>query len=1194
MANERLHLSPAELNSLSKAFSGFNEKTIRRGKAYFDYGNVKKLIVQRLDSGLTVIAKVKGTSTYTVSCEYESSDDGWIASCSCPVGYECKHIVAVLLSIQAAATRGDDAQPVVIGMSPPETASGNAFETRIQAALGRPLSKSELNFARLFTRLWHNGRMNPNVLDWYKFEKFATLEGEFCRWNDIGVFNQCVRTVTREYPASPLELWQCVAFAFERIKVPIPDFMIPVTDTSGIGEKMRRIERAREIETWKANFTHMEKSFEAVAAASVSLSKSNAPTPLHDVRVTFDGQQIGWLFQSAPGACWELAKPKHLKEWFARLGAGDESIPPAFAKLIHAYIAAHASGSSYLNMSLSFNAHSIYGSECQRFLHHLLTSPSLRGLLADRSGRPVDATPVDLQWRLAPDPEKPGYARASLHTPSGRLAPRATQLTHLGDTLYYDARAATSYRLPPRLEGTPDMTTASIPLEALHNADALRVLSRLRATVENLDLPALQTLPFHPVLRCSCPQPPDGKTLCGIFNVKLHARTADGASARAYSTEGWSPLQLPEGSPLCEADMSPCAPAIQHLRAFKLKPPCSAYSYTNDAGAWERTISKAFPDEFAAWADTARELGIALECDPLLAGFLANPEKMRVEIHLDDTDSGIDWFDLRLTLTPEDTTLTPDEIQLLLHARGRFVYLPGKGYRRAAVELTAQQSQHLEDLGLDPAALTPAHRQRVHTLQVATDHILGLLPEQHARRLRDRSDALHALPPPPLPGNLLATLRPYQAEGYHFLAHLAANGLGGILADDMGLGKTVQTLAWLLHLTQTIPAPRVLIICPKSVVPNWHNETARFAPALTPALTIHNYAQLRLNAPRLKKTRWDAVILDEGQNIKNPASLTAKAARDLPSAHRLILTGTPVENSTLDLWSLFAFAMPGLLGTQAAFKRTCDGRKDPHALTRLARRVTPFMLRRTKAQVATELPPRIEEDLPVELEPAQQKLYDAELKRARQMLLDITDARDFDAQRFNILTSLLRLRQICCHPALLGEKFDATPAAKTEALLEQLEPILAAGHKCLVFSQFATLLGILSKTLTDRGIGHLTLTGKTENRQTLVDRFQAPSTEPVFLLSLKAAGTGLNLTAASYVILLDPWWNPAAEAQAIDRTHRIGQTSQVVAYRLIAQNTVEEKIRRLQQEKAALASAIVREENLATVLNLDDLRNILQ
>jgi SNF2 family DNA or RNA helicase len=532
-----------------------------------------------------------------------------------------------------------------------------------------------------------------------------------------------------------------------------------------------------------------------------------------------------------------------------------------------------------------------------------------------------------------------------------------------------------------------------------------------------------------------------------------------------------------------------------------------------------------------------------------------------------------------------------------------------------------------------------------------------------AARLRDRSAALRALPPPALPAGLRASLRPYQLEGYHFLAHLASQGLGGVLADDMGLGKTLQTLAWLLWLADRAAAEgrpfRALVVAPKSVVPNWAVEAGRFAPTLTTARSIPgndlpdtaqilviNYVQLRLRAPELSALSWDAVVLDEGQNIKNPGSATARAARDLKARHRLVLTGTPIENRLLDLWSLVAFAQPGLLGSQASFQRLYNDKEDPSgARSRLATRVRPFLLRRTKGQVARDLPARIEEEIGCELEGAQRALYEAELKRARQLLLKVGDNRQFDAQRFNILQSLLRLRQICCDPRLIGhntvdpveqvvgkkrgrpskksaaatssssvasavtststddaaavidttdEDAPARPSsAKLDALLDTVEPLVAEGHRVLVFSQFVSMLELIRTELAVRGIGHLLLTGQTENRQALVDKFQAADGPPVFLLSLKAAGSGLNLTAASYVILYDPWWNPAVEAQAIDRTHRIGQKSTVMAYRLIAKNTVEEKIRALQREKSELAAAVVQEESLATVMDLDSLRRIL-
>ncbi|CAM3133346.1 DEAD/DEAH box helicase [Rariglobus hedericola] len=436
----------------------------------------------------------------------------------------------------------------------------------------------------------------------------------------------------------------------------------------------------------------------------------------------------------------------------------------------------------------------------------------------------------------------------------------------------------------------------------------------------------------------------------------------------------------------------------------------------------------------------------------------------------------------------------------------------------------------------------------------------------------------------------------------------------------MGLGKTVQTLAWLLHLSarsrerQRVDADvqpfRALIVCPKSVTHGWLAETARFAPDLGiaafntdgksataavtkgPQLLVANYTQLRLHAAAFRAQAWDVVVLDEGQFIKNPGSQVAVSARSLRAKHRVVLTGTPIENRLADLWSLFAFAQPGLLGDQATFRRQYN-ETDPQALARLHRRVRHFLLRRTKAQAAPDLPSRTEDEIIVELEGEQRRLYDAELKRARSHLLGVETTKALDAVRFHVLASLLRLRQICCHPALVDPVHAELPSAKLEALLERVEELAEEGHQVLVFSQFVGMLEIIRDRLVGAGIGHLMLTGATENRSDLVNTFQTDPTKTVFLLSLKAAGFGLNLTAASYAILYDPWWNPAAEAQAIDRIHRIGQTKPVIAYRLLAEHTVEEKIRLLQREKAALASAVVQEESLATVMDLDSLKRIL-
>ncbi|NDA67632.1 MAG: DEAD/DEAH box helicase [Verrucomicrobia bacterium] len=437
------------------------------------------------------------------------------------------------------------------------------------------------------------------------------------------------------------------------------------------------------------------------------------------------------------------------------------------------------------------------------------------------------------------------------------------------------------------------------------------------------------------------------------------------------------------------------------------------------------------------------------------------------------------------------------------------------------------------------------------------------------------------------------------------------------LADDMGLGKTLQTLAWLLWLRTPSAPPQTpdagprplpsLVVCPKSVTDNWRAEVERFAPGLRvkvwsgtaaedlPALTgtadlhVLNYTQLRLVGESLARTDFQAVILDEGQYIKNPSSQTAQIARALRAEHRLVLSGTPIENRLLDLWSLMSFAMPGVLGSRAQFTQLYDAKEDPHARRRLSARVRPFLLRRTKSQVARDLPDRVEEDLYCEIEGEQKTLYRAELKRAQQMLLKVSTQKQLNQDRFHFLTSLLRLRQICCHPRLVKADSKAE-SAKLEALLDQLEPLMDEGHKVLVFSQFVSLLDLLKVALAEKGWPVHYLAGDTENRGAVVRDFQAQPGGSVFLISLKAGGFGLNLTAASYVVLFDPWWNPAVEAQAIDRTHRIGQTHKVIAYRLLIKDSIEEKIRALQKTKRALAEDVLGEEKFAQALTLDDLR----
>jgi SNF2 family DNA or RNA helicase len=358
---------------------------------------------------------------------------------------------------------------------------------------------------------------------------------------------------------------------------------------------------------------------------------------------------------------------------------------------------------------------------------------------------------------------------------------------------------------------------------------------------------------------------------------------------------------------------------------------------------------------------------------------------------------------------------------------------------------------------------------------------------------------------------------------------------------------------------------------------------------------LTTYGTLRRDILKLKEFVFDYAILDEAQAVKNASSESAKAVRLLKAKHRLALSGTPVENHLGELWSLFEFLNPGLLGSASVFREGAGGRAiDADARRLLSRALRPFILRRTKEQVAPDLPEKLEQTLYVELEPPQRKLYDELRNHYRRSLLPTVEREGINKSKIQVLEALLRLRQAACHPALVNNEMADAASAKLDALLPQLEEVLDEGHKTLVFSQFTSLLALVKKRLDGAGIVYEYLDGRTRNRAAKVERFQTDPDCKLFLISLKAGGLGLNLTAAEYVFLLDPWWNPAVEAQAIDRAHRIGQTRRVFAYRLIARDTVEEKVLQLQRSKRQLADAIITADNaLIRDLGREDLELLL-
>lgn len=485
-------------------------------------------------------------------------------------------------------------------------------------------------------------------------------------------------------------------------------------------------------------------------------------------------------------------------------------------------------------------------------------------------------------------------------------------------------------------------------------------------------------------------------------------------------------------------------------------------------------------------------------------------------------------------------------------------------------------------------------------------------------RWHARLESFRGLDAEPEPKTFRGELRPYQREGLGWFRFLRDLGFGGCLADDMGLGKTVQVLAMLeeRRLAGGERKPS-LVVAPKSLTFNWRAEAARFTPDLSVLdytgiertklakkvfdhdLVVTTYGTLRQDAAFFKDVEFDYVILDEAQAIKNPASQIAKAARLLRAEHKLVLSGTPVENHLGELWSLFEFLNPGMLGRSSIFRELFAGKAqlapDEERRKLLGRALRPFFLRRTKEQVLRDLPEKSEQILWCELDERERQDYDALATHFRASLLAPGGGDELSGEtRFHVLEALLRLRQASCHPGLLDKTRAGGESAKLEVLVPLLEEVVESEHKALVFSQFTSFLSIVRTRLDAAKIDYAYLDGQTNDRQAQVERFQNDPQCKLFLVSLKAGGFGLNLTAADYVFLLDPWWNPAAEAQAIDRAHRLGQTRNVMAYRLIARGTVEERVLELQSKKRALAEAILTEDNaLLRDLTRDDLARLL-
>ncbi len=1157
-------ISAAARVSAHKFLRAFPPTTARKGMAYFVGDAVQA--IKPLAQADSFSAEVTGARCHRTVLAYEGSRSKWVEQCSCGTAAQCRHAYALMKALLVAPVRpNEDEAKATPATEPSKSLAPSPFAKELEVHLRRKLSAEEVAYLKALSTVYSNAQKNGGLLtdDWEAlgFKIAGTTRDRGAIWP--------------AFPETEREFWLYLAVYLQDRDLGVPVFMEPVSDPEPVRERVEQWKRTREIERWKKLLSHLHEDVPV------------APPRALDLRLRFGQTAIQIEWRRAGDADFVPIKAAQYKA-LANVPANE--CTPEAALLCHWFVERAEFG---LEPVLRYAE-----SDAQSILNEVLRVPWISSSLVAEDGRPLKRPEAPLQWRLVVPTDESGDYSLRLMEPESVPAGPFLFIGQGSPTLYVTSTAiwtgpeVDARALDPGAE-------VSIPATAIESGHGVRFLRRLGVELPSRLLEKIRTVEVRPRIRCDI-QPTWAGAKEESCILEALATSDDEHLKMDFTPDGWRAQG--EGQPT-DAGIYYDRTALSAIPVL-LEP--LGLKWDEHRSHWHFKVTKKFADTFSAWLKS-----LPPEVPVELGGELASFQKDAVagSVRLDIQEAGMDWFDLRVVLDVSETELTKEELKLLLDARGGWVRLGTKGWRRLEFQLTGNDDEQLARLGLSASDLS-SEPQRLHALQLADKAARRFLPEDQCDQIERRVAELQARVVPDVPACIRADLRPYQKDGFHFLAYLKENNFGGVLADDMGLGKTLQTLTWLAWLRELPGAEALrpsLVVCPKSVSDNWRAESERFYPGLrvrvwggtqlsalpkqTASADLHviNYAQLRSIGQVLTQVKFLAVILDEGQFIKNPSSATAQLARSLNGAHRLVLSGTPIENRLLDLWSLMSFAMPGALGSRAQFAKLYDSKEDPHARRRLSARVRPFVLRRTKNQVATDLPDRIEEDLYCELEGEQHTLYRAELKRAQQMLLHLSTQKQLSQERFHVLTSLMRLRQICCHPRLVKPESKAS-SAKLDALMETVEPLIEEGQKVLVFSQFVEMLDILRESIEARNWPLFYLAGGTENRGALVRDFQAHEGPAVFLISLKAGGFGLNLTAASYVVLFDPWWNPAVENQAIDRTHRIGQKSKIIAYRLLIKDSIEEKIRALQTGKRALAEDVLGEEKFAQTLTLEDFK----
>ncbi len=1141
----------ATLNFLNR----FNEEAKKEGQRLHDEGAVVQIfgnhlfIQGRVDDGVT-------------SCRTNLKLQGneWEGSCSCWQSTQCPSVYATMVERLA---RGADLPEA------PNEVGEKSFAEILEEDLGRQLAKDEEDFVSKLERRYRRYELERSIFD-------SDLVRLNPRWpvNSYDPLN-----LWPTPPANIVEFWNFVAYAFRKQNLNYPEFLEGVTDLDWAENQLSSWQRDLHVSEWRHTVERYEGKLPGRGVEPVEFRLMVAG---REVRLLAKGGEDEQFHRVTDKADFDRLKQLHLHGalrtdgaseviWAAILEASGESGEPAFK---------------------------LDEPENCRLLNRLFHQPQLKDRIVNLDEHPFRRAADPLKWICRESEASSSDYELQLCMADGLEVPHVLRLLPGEENLYLSDETVLSgpnawrddNEMEPRYE---------IPQGVIESEAGIAFCRHIGAEIPE----SLEKKIKDRVLKVSLEMTlSSGVTSGGSEHmlVKVVAQDAEGARVEELHRDIWEVKKRPEpkNGELFRYDRS----ILQRVPACLER---MGLIYDANAEQFRTRITRNFPEKYLEWTDSLPE-EFEIVADEELKTLRAEPVEASVTFEI--VDQEIDWFDLKVVVNVEGYDLSQEEIRALVAARGGFVRMNRGGWLRLHMNLNDVQKEAVSRIGLDPFDLT-GEVHRMHVLQLAEPLAKEVFDTAAWDRISTRSGSLKLQVSPSVPDGLSVTLRPYQVEGFSFLSYLSANRFGGILADDMGLGKTIQSLTWLLWLRTKVGdnPPPCLVVCPKSVLDVWAGEVRKAAPGLNVQVLrnradldvaevlekvdvlVINYSQLRGSAEDLIEVEWLAVILDEGQQIKNPDSKAAKAARQLRAKNRLVLTGTPIENRLLDVWSLMAFAMPGILGNRKYFRERFDRRKDPQSQTRLTARLRPFLLRRTKGEVDIDLPPKTEEDVFCKMEETQERLYQEELERIQKILLGLESDESLRKNSFVILQGLMRLRQICCHPGLLNPAHAAEESAKMSALFYLLNQLHEEGHKVLVFSQFVTMLDLIKDRLEDEGRPYSYLTGKTADRREVIEDFQNTKDPNVFLLSLKAGGSGLNLTAASYVVLYDPWWNPAVENQAIDRTHRIGQQSKVMAYRLLVRDSVEEKIRVLQQQKQSMMKGVLGEEGFARNLQREDL-----